>query len=83
MFVLDSSVSQTEEEFKKQLEFITKFVDDIEIGYEAFNVAVITYSLEAVVEIYPTSSMTNDALKVSVFNCIALRINTHIYDHIM
>ena len=51
VFVLDSSVSQTAHEFNKQLDFINKFVDHVVLGIENFQIAVITYSFEAKVEI--------------------------------
>lgn len=76
MFLLDSSVSQTEEEFGKQLEFVQKFVDEIEIGPDAFNVAVITYSLDAVVEVYPNSSISKDHLKVGTHIFFLFPINS-------
>ena len=55
IFVLDSSVSQTKEQFDKQLDFVKSFVMNVEISYEKFQIAVITFSTEANSEIqfYP------------------------------
>jgi NADH/NAD ratio-sensing transcriptional regulator Rex len=43
---LDSSISQTEQEFKKQLKFVNSFIDVIVIGADNLRIAVITYSFE-------------------------------------
>ena len=50
VFVLDSSVSMTEPQFNKQLEFVSNFTDEIELGHRDFQISVITYSFDAHIE---------------------------------
>lgn len=66
VFVLDSSVSQTSTQFSKQLDFINNFIDHVVIGIENFQVAVITYSFNAKVEIELGKYNTNTSLKEAV-----------------
>lgn len=72
MFVLDSSVSQTAREFDKQLEFVNTFLDHVVIGLENFQVAVITYSFEAKVEMELGQYNDSEQMKAAVSN-IAFR----------
>jgi uncharacterized protein YegL len=66
VFVLDSSISQTEEEFKKQLNFVNSFIDKIVIGDDNLRIAVITYSFEAKVEIQFGDYTDKELLKRAV-----------------
>lgn len=66
IFVLDSSVSQTEKEFRTQLDFVNNFIDHLIIGENDTQVAVITYSFEANVEIELGQYNSNETLKDAV-----------------
>ncbi|XP_053375360.1 von Willebrand factor A domain-containing protein 2-like isoform X1 [Mercenaria mercenaria] len=68
VFVLDSSASQTKEEFGKQLDFINNFIDHIVLGEKNLQVGVITYSFEAVTEISIGQYNDNVTLKEAVSN---------------
>ncbi|XP_053383095.1 von Willebrand factor A domain-containing protein 2-like [Mercenaria mercenaria] len=62
IFVLDSSVSQTEEQFSAQLDFVKIFVENVNISEEEFQVAVVTFSTEARVDIDFEQSSDKDTL---------------------
>ena len=66
VFVLDSSASMTQTDFKKQLDFVNQFVDEITIGPEDLQVAMITYASEAQVEFYLDDFHNNTDLKEAV-----------------
>jgi uncharacterized protein YegL len=66
VFILDSSISQTEQEFKKQLKFVNSFIDVIVIGEDNLRIAVITYSFEAKVEIQFGDYTDKELLKHAV-----------------
>ncbi|XP_053375440.1 von Willebrand factor A domain-containing protein 2-like [Mercenaria mercenaria] len=68
VFVLDSSASQTKEEFGKQLDFINTFIDHIVIGENNLQVGVITYSFEAAIAISIGQYNDNVTLKEAVKN---------------
>ncbi|WAR02513.1 SERR-like protein, partial [Mya arenaria] len=51
IFLLDSSISQTEDDFQKQLTFINRFVDHVVVDEKNFRVGVVTFSFEAHLEI--------------------------------
>ena len=51
LFVLDSSISQTEAQFRKQLEFVETFINATTLGPDNFTVGVITFSFDAYYEI--------------------------------
>lgn len=51
VFVLDSSISQTEDQFNQQLEFVEQFIDHIVLGENNLQVGVVTYSTEAHIDI--------------------------------
>ncbi|KAL4223312.1 collagen [Mactra antiquata] len=68
VFVLDSSVSQTKEQFLKQLEFINQFIDHIVIGDKNLQVGVVTYAFEAKIEIHIGQYNDNATLKEAVSN---------------
>ncbi|XP_053381761.1 collagen alpha-6(VI) chain-like [Mercenaria mercenaria] len=63
IFVLDSSASQTKEQFDVQLDFVIKFVENVNISREEFQIAVITYSTEARVDINFYQSTDKDTLR--------------------
>ncbi|XP_053382197.1 collagen alpha-6(VI) chain-like [Mercenaria mercenaria] len=62
IFVLDSSASQTSEQFEAQLDFVKKFIENVNISKEEFQIAVITYSTEARVDINFNQSNDKDTL---------------------
>ena len=66
LFVLDSSTSQTKQEFETQLDFINAFIDKIVIGERNLQVGVITYSFEAVTEISIGQCNDNATLKDAI-----------------
>ncbi|XP_053390819.1 von Willebrand factor A domain-containing protein 2-like [Mercenaria mercenaria] len=68
VFVLDSSASQTKEEFEKQLDFINNFIDHIVIGEKNLLLGVVTYSFKAVIEISLGQYIDNVTLKEAVRN---------------
>ncbi|KAL4223311.1 hypothetical protein ACF0H5_016782 [Mactra antiquata] len=68
VFVLDSSISQTKEQFMKQLEFINQFIDHIVIGDKNLQVGVVTYSFHAKIEIQIDQYKDNVTLKEAVSN---------------
>ncbi|XP_052784018.1 cartilage matrix protein-like [Mya arenaria] len=63
VFILDSSLSQTQTEFQKQLDFVGKFVDNVDVGPTAFVLSIITYSSTAVVEIEFDDSNSKQSIK--------------------
>lgn len=63
VFVLDSSVSMTETDFRKQLDFISQFVDRLAIGQRDFQMSVITFSFESKIEFYLGEHDTNVSMK--------------------
>lgn len=66
--MLDSSVSQTKEEFEKQLDFVSRFIDHIVMGENYFKVGVVTYSSKAITEISLGEFNDNVTLKEAVAN---------------
>ncbi|WAR30056.1 hypothetical protein MAR_003624, partial [Mya arenaria] len=63
IFLLDSSISQTEENFRNQLAFINRFVDHVVIDEKNFRVGVVTFSFKAQLEISLTDYGDNVTLK--------------------
>ncbi|XP_052800221.1 von Willebrand factor A domain-containing protein 2-like [Mya arenaria] len=68
IFLLDSSISQTEDDFQKQLTFINRFVDHVVVDEKNFRVGVVTFSFEAHLEISLTDYGDNVTLKEAVSN---------------
>ncbi|XP_053375140.1 fibropellin-3-like [Mercenaria mercenaria] len=68
VFVLDSSVSMTEKEFKKQLEFIANFSSKVPIGPRDFQISMVTFSFHAHVEFYLNQYTDNSSLIDAVMN---------------
>lgn len=68
VFILDSSLSQTEQNFNKQLDFIDKFISHIVIGENDFQVAVVTFSTTAKIEFFLEQYRDNTTLKEAVRN---------------
>lgn len=66
IFVLDSSISQTEQQFKKQLDFIINFSEHVSISNENFQIGVVTFSTSAQVEIDINQNLTKAALQDAV-----------------
>jgi uncharacterized protein YegL len=66
VFVLDSSISQTEDQFKQQLQFVEKFIDHIIIGDNNLHVGLVTYSTEAHKDIKLNQYQDNAELKEAV-----------------
>lgn len=66
IFVLDSSASQTESQFQAQLDFVYEFANNVNISDEEFQIAVITFSTQARVEIefgqYSNKEMLSQAI---------------------
>ncbi|XP_052248051.1 von Willebrand factor A domain-containing protein 2-like isoform X2 [Dreissena polymorpha] len=68
IFLLDSSVSQSRDQFIRQLDFVTQFIDHVVVGKENFQFAVVTFSFEAKVEIRLADFIDNVTLKEAVRN---------------
>ena len=68
VFVLDSSASMTESQFKKQLEFVSNFTDEINLGDRDFQISVITYSTNAQIKFYLNQYRDNITLKEAIAN---------------
>ncbi|KAH3813925.1 hypothetical protein DPMN_142398 [Dreissena polymorpha] len=66
VFVLDSSLSQTEEQFNKQLDFVARFVNAVNVSDTEFQFSVVTFSTNAVIEL-EFDSLSKDAIKASLF----------------
>ncbi|XP_053383146.1 collagen alpha-6(VI) chain-like [Mercenaria mercenaria] len=66
VFVLDSSTSMTENEFYKQLQFVSTFINHVEIGPTDFRVGIVTFSSDAKVEFGFNDYLTNDTLKAAI-----------------
>ena len=52
IFLLDSSISMTEEQFQKQLDFVANFTSHVTVGPDDFQIGVVTFSFKAHVEFY-------------------------------
>ncbi|KAK3583737.1 hypothetical protein CHS0354_022771 [Potamilus streckersoni] len=67
IFLLDSSVSQTEQNFMNQLHFVSNFTDHVLIGPNDTQLSVITFSSEALVEFdlntYDNKTTVNAAIQ--------------------
>jgi Mg-chelatase subunit ChlD len=70
--VLDSSTSQTKDEFRQQLDFVLKFIDQVNISKEEFQIAIVTFSFEAKIEINFNHSTNKDNLRDAI-NKISFR----------
>ncbi|KAL4232050.1 hypothetical protein ACF0H5_009628 [Mactra antiquata] len=66
IFVLDSSASQTVDQFKRQLDFVKTFIDNVNISHTEFQISVITFSWNAHLEINFNQSESRDALKALI-----------------
>ncbi|KAK3587125.1 hypothetical protein CHS0354_006768 [Potamilus streckersoni] len=66
IFLLDSSVSQTEQNFMKQLDFLSNFTDHVLIGPNDTQISVITFSSEALVEFNLTIYDNEKSLKTAI-----------------
>ncbi|KAK3583656.1 hypothetical protein CHS0354_021394 [Potamilus streckersoni] len=66
IFLLDSSISQTEENFKKQLDFVSNFTDHVLIGPNDTQVSIITFSFEAYLEFDVSRYNNNATLKAAI-----------------
>ncbi|KAH3850083.1 transmembrane cell adhesion receptor mua-3-like [Dreissena polymorpha] len=78
IFLLDSSVSQSPDQFTRQLNFVTQFIDHVIVGAENFQFAVVTFSFEAKVEIELAEFNNNVSLKEAVRN-IPFRYSLKLY----
>ncbi|XP_060572980.1 collagen alpha-6(VI) chain-like [Ruditapes philippinarum] len=72
IFVLDSSTSQTKDEFRQQLDFVLKFIDQVNISKEEFQITIATFSFEAKIEIHFNQS-TNKNNLLDAINKISFR----------
>ncbi|WAQ99333.1 CO6A6-like protein, partial [Mya arenaria] len=63
IFLLDSSISMTAGDFRKQLDFINRFVDHVVVDEKNFRVSVVTFSSKAQLEISLTDYSDNVTLK--------------------
>ncbi|XP_052797145.1 collagen alpha-5(VI) chain-like isoform X1 [Mya arenaria] len=72
IFLLDSSISMTAGDFRKQLDFINRFVDHVVVDEKNFRVSVVTFSSKAQLEISLTDYSDNVTLKKAV-NSITYR----------
>ena len=68
IFVLDSSASQSQEQFGKQLDFVLQFIDHVNISEAEFQIAIVTFSFEAKVEITFNQSTDKDNLRALINN---------------
>lgn len=68
VFVVDTSASQSESDFKKQLEFIISFIDRTVIGEYDFQVALITFSFTAKIEFFLDQYKDNVTMKEAIRN---------------
>ncbi|XP_052802582.1 cartilage matrix protein-like [Mya arenaria] len=68
IFLLDSSISQTEDDFKKQLAFVNQFIDHVVVDERNFRVGVVTFSFKAHLEIGLNDYKDNVTLKEAVNN---------------
>ncbi|XP_052777788.1 von Willebrand factor A domain-containing protein 2-like [Mya arenaria] len=68
IFLLDSSISQTARDFRKQLDFINRFVDHVVVDDKNFRVGVVTFSSKAQLEISLTDYNDSVTLKEAVYN---------------
>ncbi|XP_052236621.1 collagen alpha-1(XII) chain-like isoform X3 [Dreissena polymorpha] len=68
IFLLDSSVSQSRDQFTRQLDFVNQFIDHVVVGTENFQFAVVTFSFAAKVEIRLAEFNDNATLKEAVRN---------------
>jgi len=66
LFVLDSSISQTRAQFRKQLEFVETFVNETTLGPDNFTVGVITFSFDAHYEIKLNENIFNKTVSQSI-----------------
>ncbi|KAH3788511.1 hypothetical protein DPMN_166656 [Dreissena polymorpha] len=66
VFVLDSSLSQTEVQFNKQLDFVARFIDAVNVSETEFQFAVVTFSTVAVTELDFDSSLSKNDLKTQI-----------------
>lgn len=70
--MLDSSVSQTAEQFEKQLDFVLQFINHVNISEEEFQISIVTFSFEAKVEVNFNQSTDKESLR-DLINKIAFR----------
>ncbi|XP_060605528.1 transmembrane cell adhesion receptor mua-3-like [Ruditapes philippinarum] len=68
VFVLDSSLSMSEQEFTKQLEFVANFSSKVPIGPRDFQISVVTFSTDANVEFYLNQYKDNVSLHDAIMN---------------
>ncbi|KAL3856724.1 hypothetical protein ACJMK2_011447 [Sinanodonta woodiana] len=68
IFLLDTSVSQTELNFMKQLEFVSNFTNHVLIGPNDTQISVITFSSDAIVEFDLTTHTNNISLNKAIQN---------------
>lgn len=68
VFVLDSSVSMTQEDFQKQLDFVANFSGRVPIGPRDFQISVVTFSSEAHLEFYLNQFSDNTSVIEAVRN---------------
>ena len=68
VFVLDSSVSMTEQEFNKQLEFVANFSSTVPLGPRDFQISVVTFSSHAHVEFYLNQYRDNTSIHDAIMN---------------
>ncbi|KAK3582743.1 hypothetical protein CHS0354_039787 [Potamilus streckersoni] len=66
IFILDSSVSQTEENFRKQLDFVSNFTDQVLIGPNDTQICVITFSSDVHLEFDFYTHRNNVTLKAAI-----------------
>jgi len=66
LFVLDSSISQTRAQFRKQLEFVEMFVNATTLGPKNFTVGVITFSFDAHYEIKLNENLYNKTVSQGI-----------------
>ncbi|WAR02567.1 VWA2-like protein [Mya arenaria] len=68
IFLLDSSISQTENDFQNQLAFVNQFIDHVVVDERNFRIGVVTFSFKAHLEIGLNDYNDNVTLKQAVNN---------------
>ena len=66
VFILDSSLSMQEQQFRQQLQFVSNFTDHVHVGPHDLQISVIKFSTEAWVEFYLNDHPDNETLKDAI-----------------
>ncbi len=77
IFLLDSSTSEGSANFKKQLAFVSNFIDGFDIGPGAVQVSVVTYSSSAFAQFFLNDYTSKAALKAAIANIHYASGQTH------